>query len=1059
MDKKQKLLRLLKLEEIIQDGDTAIAKFLFSLEDKLDEVYNNIDEIQKEQGEPGEDGHTPTEEELLELIKPLIPEVENGKTPTKDELLALIKPLIPQVKDGKTPSKAELLEIIKPLIPKIDEDSVIQKAVKIVQDSLPSVDELIDNVEKRLPKLSEPIRDALELLKDEDRLDAKHIHGLDSYYNDTFKTFARKEDVHVISTNKPLSEMVDVNVQGLKVGQSLNWNGREWTPYFPTDKAVWGSISGTLSDQKDLKDALDGLQSEIDNLDASSWESDGTGFIKPKDDNKVKVEHIDGAVTNSDLDDYALDADVVKLTGNQSIDGIKTFTSSPVVPAPTTDFQTATKKYVDDSSTSPAGSDTQIQFNDDGEFGASADLRWDGDELEVTGAIALDNGSGTVILGRTDGNARGNGSLDIQATGTDAQVASGARAVALGRSATASATNSIAVGSGWSGATASGTSSIAIGSTPSATKSGSIAIGDQSTASGDNSVVLGALSTASGTNALAIGTSCNSTEPRAIAIGGNSRSENSIAIGSNVGTGLDNSIAIGNGSSILGTESFVLGYQTGAGGDGSISVGTQILSHHDNQVQFGKQDNYLAMFPDGVTFNNQNPLAGTHLTGKTLVTDTEEVGSELVTNGDFGDGETGWTFGTGWRVSNNIADKWTDGTGTLSQDVSISADTYYIIEFDIIYHVRLGTTLDVSLGGSSTKTIKPVSTFSSVATYRYKAVIKTTNTDDLIFTPSNTARLRIDNVSVKEITGGDIEALGSAKFGGDITAPSVSFDTTAEVEVTEGQLAWNDTDKTLDMGVDGVTLQLGQEMFIRVRNNTGSPLLDGRVVYASGAIGFRPTIAYAKGDTEATSRVLGVLTEDIANNEDGFVTTFGYVRQIKTNYTGTGIWGTTWVTGDKLWVSKTDAGVLTNVEPTAPHSSDLVATVGVVGAEGIGSILINIRRHQCLKELCDIDGTPLTTDGQILTWHETEQVFDFDKNINDYLRDDPTQMITSEQNRTVGDVDISYNGDFVENVTIGSRVITFTNDGYKYTKWEDTDYEWSPTYTDGRLTKLEVTDK
>jgi hypothetical protein len=66
---------------------------------------------------------------------------------------------------------------------------------------------------------------------------------------------------------------------------------------------------------------------------------------------------------------------------------------------------------------------------------------------------------------------------------------------------------------------------------------------------------------------------------------------------------------------------------------------------------------------------------------------------------------------------------------------------------------------------------------------------------------------------------------------------------------------------------------------------------------------------------------------------------------------------------------------------------------------------------------------------------------------------------TSEQNRTVGDVDISYNGDFVENITIGSRVITFTNDGNKYTKWEDTDYEWEPTYTDGRLTKLEVTDK
>jgi hypothetical protein len=43
-----------------------------------------------------------------------------------------------------------------------------------------------------------------------------------------------------------------------------------------------------------------------------------------------------------------VDADgaVVK-TGNQTIAGIKTFSSSPIVPAPTTDLQAATKKYVD----------------------------------------------------------------------------------------------------------------------------------------------------------------------------------------------------------------------------------------------------------------------------------------------------------------------------------------------------------------------------------------------------------------------------------------------------------------------------------------------------------------------------------------------------------------------------------------------------------------------------------------------------------------------------------------------------------------------------------------
>lgn len=39
----------------------------------------------------------------------------------------------------------------------------------------------------------------------------------------------------------------------------------------------------------------------------------------------------------------------VSNTGNETIAGIKTFTSSPVVPTPTTDFQVPTKKYVDDA--------------------------------------------------------------------------------------------------------------------------------------------------------------------------------------------------------------------------------------------------------------------------------------------------------------------------------------------------------------------------------------------------------------------------------------------------------------------------------------------------------------------------------------------------------------------------------------------------------------------------------------------------------------------------------------------------------------------------------------
>lgn len=44
-------------------------------------------------------------------------------------------------------------------------------------------------------------------------------------------------------------------------------------------------------------------------------------------------------------DEQALD---VKLTGDQTVAGVKTFSSPPIVPTPTTDMQASTKKYTDD---------------------------------------------------------------------------------------------------------------------------------------------------------------------------------------------------------------------------------------------------------------------------------------------------------------------------------------------------------------------------------------------------------------------------------------------------------------------------------------------------------------------------------------------------------------------------------------------------------------------------------------------------------------------------------------------------------------------------------------
>lgn len=81
-----------------------------SLEPTQQAVSKMAQFLAEMKGERGDDGHTPTAEELVALITPLIPEPVPGKdglTPTAEELVALITPLIPAPvpgpagKDGK----------------------------------------------------------------------------------------------------------------------------------------------------------------------------------------------------------------------------------------------------------------------------------------------------------------------------------------------------------------------------------------------------------------------------------------------------------------------------------------------------------------------------------------------------------------------------------------------------------------------------------------------------------------------------------------------------------------------------------------------------------------------------------------------------------------------------------------------------------------------------------------------------------------------------------------------------------------------------------------------
>jgi len=135
-------------------------------------------------------------------------------------------------------------------------------------------------------------------------------------------------------------------------------------------------------------------------------------------------------------------------------------------------------------------------------------------------------------------------------------------------------------------------------------------------------------------------------------------------------------------------------------------------------------------------------------TGQTFYGSEVTLGDEIVINGAMTGILTDWTLGTGWTDGINDVDKSIDGTGTLAPAVPLTpvAAQWYKVGFTVSgYSVGNFT---VSFGGT---------TFPSTYLNNgvYSTFIKTTNTNSLIFTPTNTSRFSLDDVTVKPLISGD----------------------------------------------------------------------------------------------------------------------------------------------------------------------------------------------------------------------------------------------------------------------------------------------------------------
>jgi hypothetical protein len=136
----------------------------------------------------------------------------------------------------------------------------------------------------------------------------------------------------------------------------------------------------------------------------------------------------------------------------------------------------------------------------------------------------------------------------------------------------------------------------------------------------------------------------------------------------------------------------------------------------------------------------------------------------------------------------------------------------------------------------------------------------------------------------------------------------------------EGRVFYDNVNKTLAYYNDStdVTLNIGQENYVRVRNVSGSTVTNGQVVYITGVDTGLPTVTLALANAELTSQLIGVMTETVANNANGYCTEFGVVHNFDTS---------AFATGSLLYLSATTPGSYTL---TAPVSPNYVVPVGIV---------------------------------------------------------------------------------------------------------------------------------
>jgi len=210
-----------------------------------------------------------------------------------------------------------------------------------------------------------------------------------------------------------------------------------------------------------------------------------------------------------------------------------------------------------------------------------------------------------------------------------------------------------------------------------------------------------------------------------------------------------------------------------------------------------------------------------------------------------------------------------------------------------------------------------------------------------------------------------------------------------------------------------VTVNIGQEQLVRVSNGETGTILNGSVVFASGAQGNRPKAFLASAENTSVDRhdVIGVATHDITSQ--GYVTVNGLVNGLNT---------TGFTEGDTVYLSLTP-GAFTNI-PSPPPSHPVKIGIITRSHQTQGQLYVNIDQGDHLSYLHDVNITGLQ-DRDVLRYNSASGYWENQtENTGAFLTTGAADNRYALQSTTGNFITSSQTGQFVATGSTGNFVTT-----------------------------------